>query len=297
MRWWRLLATAVTCAVLVLVSAVPAAASDQKDRDRDRNEDFGYLALGDSVAFGFSPLLDPRVAANFVGYPEALASRLDLKLTNASCPGEASGGFISLTGVDNVCRPYRFGSPAFPPGFPLHVAYTTSQLDFAVAFLRAHPRTRLVTLDIGANDFFVLQRTCAGVPTCIQAGFPGLLATLASNLTTIYGRLRNEAHYHHQLVGLTYYASNYNDLAGVAALQQINGVVAATTQAAHGTVADGFGAFKAVASTAAGDSCAAGLLIKTPGAPSPCDIHPSPRGRDVLAGAIATVVRHNHEDD
>jgi lysophospholipase L1-like esterase len=290
MRWWRLLATAVTCAVLVLVSAVPAAASDQKDRDPDHDKDFGYLALGDSVAFGFSPLLDPRVAANFVGYPEALARRLDLKLTNASCPGEASGGFISLTGVDNVCRPFR-------GNFPLHVAYTTSQLDFAVAFLRAHPRTRLVTLDIGANDFFVLQRTCAGVPSCIQAGFPGLLATLASNLTTIYGRLRNEAHYRHQLVGLTYYASNYNDLAGVAVLQQLNGVVAATTQAAHGTVADGFGAFKAVADTAAGDSCAAGLLIQTSASPQVCDIHPLPRGRDVLAGAIARVVRHDHEDD
>ena len=47
---------------------------------------------------------------------------------NASCPGEATGGFISPTGLDNVCRPYR-------TTFPLHVAYTGTQLAFAVVLL------------------------------------------------------------------------------------------------------------------------------------------------------------------
>jgi lysophospholipase L1-like esterase len=293
MHWWRFVATSLTCALLVLVSVAPAAANAS---DRDREDDV-YLALGDSVAFGFNPLLDPRNANNFVGYPEALARRLDLDLTNASCPGEASGGFISLTGVDNVCRPYRFGIPGVLPALPLHVAYSTSQLDFAVAFLRAHPHTRLVTLNLGANDLFVLQKQCAGVTSCVVNGLPGLLATLSANLTTIYGRLRGEAHYHHALVGLTYYALNYSDQAGVTTIQSINNAVATTTIAAHGRVADGFGAFKAVADSAAGSSCAAGLLIQLSANPLTCDIHPSPRGRDLLANAIATVLRQEAEDD
>jgi lysophospholipase L1-like esterase len=293
MHWWRLLATFVTCVLLVLVSAAPAAANE-----RDRNRDNAlYLALGDSVAFGYNPLVDPRNAANFVGYPEALAKWLDLDLRNASCPGEASGGFISLMGVDDVCRPYRFGTPGVQPALPLHVAYSTSQLDFAVAFLRAHPRTRLVTLDIGANDLFVLRRQCAGVTTCIVNGLPGLFSSLSTNLTTIYSRLRGEAHYRHALVALTYYTVNYSDQAEVATIQSINNAVASTTIAAQGHVADGFGAFKAVADTAAGSSCAAGLLIQLSASPLTCDIHPSPRGRDLLANAIATVLRQDADDN
>ena len=67
----------------------------------------GYLALGDSVAFGFDPLVrDFSEAENFIGYPEALAALLDVEVANASCPGEASGGFISLTSpLDTGCRP------------------------------------------------------------------------------------------------------------------------------------------------------------------------------------------------
>lgn len=276
MQWWRVVLTVLVSAVLVGMAAAPAAA---QAADRDRDRDAVYLALGDSVAFGFNPLLDPHNAANFVGYPEALARFLDLKVTNASCPGEASGGFISLTGVDNVCRPYR-------AAFPLHVNYTTSQLDFAISFLETHPRTQLVTLTIGANDLFVLQKQCSGSPACIQAGLPTLLTTLSANLNTIYGRIRNEAHYRHTLVGLTYYSTNYNDPVGVPIIQAINARVAQATLAAHGRVADGFDTFRLVAQFVGGDSCKAGVLIVRSANPLTCDIHPSPLGRDLLAGAI-----------
>jgi lysophospholipase L1-like esterase len=273
MRWLRLVTAVVTCAVLVGVGVAPAAA-------RDRGEDAPYLALGDSVAFGFNPLLDPHNAANFVGYPEVVAARLDLRLVNASCPGEASGGFISLTSpLDNGCRLYR-------AAFPLHVKYTTSQLDFAVAFLLQHPDTRLVTLDIGANDLFVLQKQCNNDQTCISNGLPGLLGTLGANLGTIYGRLRGEAHYRHRLVGLTYYALDFSNPAGVAVIQAINATVARATLAAHGRVANGFDAFEDIARFAGGNSCLAGLLIVTSRQPLTCDIHPSLLGRNALASAI-----------
>src|SRR4051812_17361312 len=63
-----------------------------------------YLALGDSIAFGYDPSTDHSSDA---GYPELLAQRRGLALSNAACPGEASGGFLSETGDDNGCRENR----------------------------------------------------------------------------------------------------------------------------------------------------------------------------------------------
>jgi hypothetical protein len=112
------LAVLVSALALFAMSAMPAAAT---------SEGHGYLALGDSVAFGTNPTLDAHNPANFVGYPEIVAQTLDIEHVNASCPGEATGGFISPTGLDNLCRPYR-------AGFHLHVDYTGTQLAFAVNF-------------------------------------------------------------------------------------------------------------------------------------------------------------------
>src|SRR6266568_656406 len=54
-----------------------------------------YLALGNSVAFGFNPLLDRSNANNFIGYPTPVAAALKETLTNASCSGATSSHFIS----------------------------------------------------------------------------------------------------------------------------------------------------------------------------------------------------------
>lgn len=275
-RYGTLRFVATVTLLLTLLTATPAAA---------RADGSAYLALGDSVAFGYNPLVDPHDAAHFIGYPSVVATALDLRLTNAACPGETSAGFIALTGVDNSCRPYR-------AAFPLHVAYTTAQLDFAVAFLRGHPHTELVSIDIGANDLFVLQKGCtaahpgdaAAIQQCITAGLPAVLDTLAADLATIYGRIRNEGHYRGDLVALTYYVTDYRDPAAVATISAANRVIARVTTQYDGVIADGFGAFQRVAGRASGDSCAAGLLIRL--SPSTCDIHPSPSGRKVLAGAI-----------
>src|ERR1700704_6182952 len=90
-----------------------------------------YLAIGDSVSFGYSPLLNHSNAAAFVGYPAEVASKLHLAGTNASCPGETSGSLIVRSLPDNGCGLYR----GF---FPLHVSYSGAQLSFALAFLQAH---------------------------------------------------------------------------------------------------------------------------------------------------------------
>src|SRR2546428_2891461 len=195
---------------VLLLGAFPVAADD----DRDEGEDF--LALGDSVAFGFSPLVrDLPEPESFVGYPEALAKLLDAAVVNASCPAEASGGFISLQSpLDNGCRSFRFGT-AQRRGFPLHVRYRTAQLDFAVKFLQKHRRTTLVTIDLGANDLFVLQHTCSNVPACVIGGLPQTLQTLGSNLATIYRRIPVEAGERGPTVALSSYSLNYADTSHV----------------------------------------------------------------------------------
>jgi lysophospholipase L1-like esterase len=265
------LSLALALATLGAVQAAPAAAT---------SEGHSYLALGDSVPFGFSPLLDPRDAANFVGYPEAASRLLNIEDVNAACPGEASGGFISLTGTDNVCRPYR-------ARFPLHAAYMTSQLDFAISYLSSNPRTRLVTLTLGANDVFRLQKDCNQDSVCVSGRLPAVLATLDANLRDIFAALRATG-YSGLIVGVTYYALNYSDSTSVAGVQGLNAQMIDAAHAYGVLIASGFDAWAPVAARAGGDSCAAGLLIALPS--GGCDVHPTALGRDLLAQAVVQTV-------
>lgn len=259
----------ITAVALSLIGAIPASANGEGDHS--------YLALGDSVPFGFSPLLDPREADNFVGYPEIVAEGLGVDDVNATCPGEATGGFLSLTGTDNVCRPYRTANP-------LHVHYRGTQMAFALKYLRRHPDTSLVTLTLGANDFFRFTKDCTAGPTVgtCPLGVGGVLATMYANLNTILSGIR-AAGYKGTIVAVTYYALDYNDVSGANALA---GPMIAAAAANHALVASGLEAWRATATAAPfnGSSCAAGLLIATP--PNGCDVHPTPLGRDLLARAV-----------
>jgi lysophospholipase L1-like esterase len=270
----RMLTLIAAVLALFVAGAVPASAS---------SEGHGYLALGDSVPFGFNPLVSAANANNFVGYPEAAARLLNIEDVNATCPGEASGGFLSLTGTDNVCRPYR-------SAFPLHVAYSTAQIAFATSYLMAHRDTRLVTLTLGANDLFRWQKDCAAGPnvgTC-PLGLGGVLAILRANLTTIFADIRATG-YTGLIVGVTYYALNYNDPASVGGSEALNAQMAAAGAPFGVLIADGFAAWRPTAEAlGGGDSCVAGLLIRT--SPTGCDVHPTPAGRDLLAEAVVNTI-------
>jgi hypothetical protein len=276
------LLTLLAAAVLVVLGAVPAAAEDQGDGNT-------YLALGDSVTFGFSPLLDKSNAGNFIGYPAIVGGRLGLNVVNPACSGEATGGFISLTGLDNACRPYR----AF---FPLHVNYTGTQLAFALNFLKHSPSTRLVTFMLDANDLFRVSSGTPGPapwpPTgCYTPNLGLYFATCAvQNMTGIFKAIRDTG-YNGQLVVLTYYALDYSSPAGLFVTQELLNKAMLTAGAPFGiTIAHGFEAFQAAAAPFGGSSCAAGLLIVLTTSPLTCDVHPTPRGRDLLAGAVIRAV-------
>jgi lysophospholipase L1-like esterase len=247
--------------------AAREAAADHDERDGD------YLALGDSVPFGFSPLITVGGAASrYVGYPQLAASTLDLRLTNLSCPGETSGSFLDATAPDNGCR--RFRSAA-----PLHTAYPRTQAEAVAAFLGSHPRTRLVTLMIGANDLLLCQQ--ATTDRCTQQ-LPAVLAGYRAHLQAILHAIRQR--YHGRLELVTYYSTDYSDPSGTGAIKALDAVVRAQAGTHGAVVADGFTAFARLAAAAGGKTCDAHLLIALP--TGGCDIHPSAKGVGVLAGTV-----------
>jgi lysophospholipase L1-like esterase len=279
---------AVKCRAAAFALVMAGAAALASATPSLADEDGGYLALGDSVTFGFiaSDGFAYVNAKNFVSYADYVAGdRLDL--TNPACPGEASGGFISLAGADNGCHPFR-------SQFPLHVSYTSSQLDFATNFLATHRDTRLVTILLGANDTFLLQEACKGAPACIQAGLPQTLATLGLNMNTILRSLRATG-FHGVLIVVNYYSLDYTNPFQTELVIALNQTLAAAAQANRAVVADAFTAFQTAAATpfAGGKTCKAGLLNVNPADPTQatCDVHPSQSGHQLLAEAVEAAFR------
>jgi len=240
------------------------------------------LSLGDSVVFGYITqdgfaYLNPD---NFLGYPDVVGDALRLEPTNASCPGETTSGFLSLTGADNGCRPFR-------ANFPLHVDYNSSQLDFALSYLAAHRNTRLVTVSLGANDAFLLQAVCGGDPACIQTGLPATLATVFANMNTILSNLRATG-FKGVLMVVNYYSLDYGDPGQTGLTIALNQALAGAAAANRAVVADAFTAFQRATSTsfAAGQACRAALLNANPQNQLQCDVHPSLSGQRLLAKTV-----------
>jgi len=266
-----------------------------------------YLALGDSVAFGYNPVdaqNDPTNRAAFVGYPE-LISLGAIPTTNAACEGETSGSFIDVSQPDQGspdCRAWR------AVGDAMHTQYASnseSQLQFAVAYLLSHRNTATVSIGIGGGDLLLVQQTCEAafnrndpnyaqeVAGCELQQVPTVLAQTAQNIGTIVGTIRGVG-YTGQLVLVTYYGleySNPDDLTLIATTGLDRAMVQVAKAFPHWNVsiARGFSSFGAIATfVGGGDSCKAGLLYKLPD--GTCDIHPSRFGQAVLATAVASAV-------
>ncbi len=243
-----------------------------------------FLALGDSVAFGIIAGDGPAYVnpKNFIGYPDYVGGDLRLDNADAACPGETSSSFIFSTGADNGCR-------AFRASFPLHVSYTSTQLNFALNFLATHKQTRLVTIQLGANDGFLLQKSCNGDPACIQAGLPQALATLRLNMDTILRSLPATG-FRGVLIVVNYYSLDYTDPQQTGLTVLLNQTLAAVAAANGAVVADAFTAFQTAASTpfAGGKTCKAGLLNVKPldAMQTSCDEHPSQSGQQLLADTV-----------
>ncbi|HEX3744568.1 MAG TPA: SGNH/GDSL hydrolase family protein [Bryobacteraceae bacterium] len=283
-----------TLSISIALLAVPLfGASESK---------FTYLALGDSLPFGMNVTLLPPYSnvtpseSQFVGYPETVADidrLLGLRtLINAACPGETSGSFLNTSVMDNGCNSPHFQPPAppiapFKTNYSLHVNYTVSQMAFAASQLKSNKNIKLVSLSIGADDILLAlpaleQCTTA---TCSAGILTPILETYGVNLATILGNIR--ALYSGKLILLTYYSPSPALNTVAQALNSAMTSVAA--QFPNITIANGYVPFQIASARSNGDPCQAGLLIKLPPGPytvTPCDVHPSPLGRDLLAAAV-----------
>jgi lysophospholipase L1-like esterase len=179
----RILAVLVSAAAFLAPTGSAAASSGDHVHGGHGPRTTTYLALGDSLAAGYQPGRGDDRTGGYVG--RVLAGldspRHPVELVNLACSGETAASMVSGGHCD-----------LYPAG---------SQLAQAVAYLRAHPgRTKVITVDIGAND---VQRCLAGGAidaACIQAG----MAAVHTSLAVILDELRDAAPQAH-IVALTYY--------------------------------------------------------------------------------------------
>jgi len=243
-----------------------------------------YLAMGDSLAAGYQPGRgDDRTGGYVGGVLDAVRSSTPkTKLVNVAGSGETV--VTMVTG----------GRCAYDEG---------TQLAQAVQFLHAHRRTtRLVTIDIGAND---VQRCVSRSPlgidlACIQQG----LGDVQRLLPQVLGQLHAAAPDAHVVV-VNYYnpflAAYLTGAAGQALAQQsvalqaaLNAILAASAATIGAEVADVSTAFRSTVTTP--------VTVPALGGPVPTnvaticawtwmcqlgDIHANDAGYAVMAGTVA----------
>lgn len=263
-----------------------------------------YLALGDSIPFGYHPLPPPpQLIQTYNGYPELLDPQVPKQEINLSCPGQTSASFLHGTAAAATEVPNancEFISAEFPgwraAGYPLHRSYTGTQADFAVAQLLANPSIDLVTLSIGGNDLEFVQYKCGkptdpGFAACVQQALQnptGPLFTYANNLGIILTRIRQEAKFTGTIILVKYYAPSADPLVKMAigALNQVMAKVG--SQFVGVKMADAFTAFQIASIPYGGDPCKAGLVARL--TPTTCDVHPTPLGQAVIATSVLVAI-------
>jgi len=264
-----------------------------------------YLALGDSVAFGFDiNQSNADETANAIGYPEAFRDLLErdygkqLGVANTACPGEASGSLITgQIADDNDCYKNR-------RAYPLHYEYDhqdtpagagRSQLDHAVEYIAADPdHVKLVTITAGANDALKYAKPGANW-TSAAGAIDAILNHVQPNWETILGALVR-AGYRGPVVGVLYYSTGYrwSDFPTMTGIRIINNKIRDAAKAAiqryptlNLKLVESYDIFDDASKPFGNDPCAAGLTmrINAPGSDS-CDVHPSHLGEQKLAEGI-----------
>ena len=254
----------------------------------------GYLALGDSVTFGYQeptvvPAPNYRDAASFPGYPEMIGSELHLRVANAACPGETSTSLINASAQSNGCENTPTGTGAsYRKAFPLHVRYSGSQLAYATSYLKAHPGVRLVSLMIGANDLFVCQETTSDA-CAASAEQQAVLRTISRNVRTILSRIRTKDHYAGQVAIVNYYSLDYASPIVNAESTELNTALDTAARPFHVKIANAYRTFAAASAHSGADTCTAGLLTQL-GMPGTCGVHPSYAGQALLASTLEGAV-------
>jgi lysophospholipase L1-like esterase len=235
----------LTTLIALLFVAAPASQAAQTDPVIQPPVANGtYLALGDSLAFGYqaakvgacaptnctSP--DTQFSTGYVNVFGGLfgANTLGVHTVNLGCPGETSSTLINATNATTGCTTYPFPIHSNHPG--------KTQLQAAVDVLQSiGKRVSPITIDIGANDVLGLVGTCTsgGVIslTCVQSSAPTVFATINANLDSTLNTLRQEGGVKHEIIVIGTYNPLYPAVFNQVFTQTGNAALA--TQAADGT--------------------------------------------------------------
>jgi lysophospholipase L1-like esterase len=186
--------TRVGALAVVLLSAAKISAQAQNAPPLFNPPKSYYLALGDSVAYGFQTykaLAGLPPSAFNTGDVDVFAARLrqirpDIQTINYGCPGESTETFVKPPCVWT------------DTGHQLHDAFSGSQLQGALAFLRHHPgQVSPITLTLFGNDLPILLDPCRFNnqldPACVQAHAAGFIAGFGERLSNILEQLRSAA--------------------------------------------------------------------------------------------------------
>lgn len=137
-----------------------------------------YLALGDSLAFGFQPTINFKKGYATDWFNSTLKPRGTKYLINLACNGETTSTFIQ-----GKCA------------YPFHkIPYSTDQLHRALQFIQNHRGlVSPVTVDIGANDVLggFNPSTCSitstqaisNIETTVNANYTSILTQLKQALS------------------------------------------------------------------------------------------------------------------
>lgn len=246
-----------------------------------------YLALGDSLAYGYQPNFDwSHGYANY--FFTNLQGHGSNSLINMGCPGETTTTFIN-GGCANAWLD--------------HYHYSGAQLNAAVNFIKSHPgQVSPVTLDIGANDL-TPDITISGSTCTIKSTWAtdeqNTIARIKSILTALMNALTNSSG---QLTGdllvMNYYDPYENVCsASLPDLATFDSDIASAVSSVYANfgsngnaVADVFGAFGGQTpppnSTICNDTW---YTASCPGKSSSTDIHPNRTGYSLIATTFETV--------
>jgi lysophospholipase L1-like esterase len=201
------------------------------------NNNTYYLSLGDSLAQGVQPNSQGVSVETNQGYANQLNTALRqtnpyMRLVKLGCPGETTATMIH----GGICT-YSQGS----------------QLAQAVAFLKRHAaQTRLVTIDIGANDLnkCVVLTNTAKLIKCLEKVIPQTVANLGQIMTELRsvdpGTIIGMSYYVPELAGWLKGTKPAQELAQNSVLlgKSFNNYLGAVYQQFGAPVANVFAAFK-----------------------------------------------------
>ena len=227
--YWRILMPAALVVVMLVIAAPSVFAVSYSHNFTLVGPKARYLALGNSLAFGFQPNLDFNH-----GYADDFMNNLSQHgvkhLANMGCPGETSSTFI------NGGCPYPF-LRKYP--------YLGPQLAAALAYLKFYRgQVSPVTLDIGAND---LQHDFNTSTCAVASSFNSDLSAVDANVHTILTSLQAAMTVNGQMTGdivmMNYYDPYQNICPNtVPYIQMLNQHLAADVQG-YGIIVDVFDAF------------------------------------------------------